>query len=129
MKSIFYRRDIKSIMNVLGTVAFALAGVAEAATVAPKNIITSSTDVSKLFCSAMNWMFYGLMAVGVIMFLVGGYTYATSGGDAEKVSKATKTLTYAAIAVVVGLLARGAPILIGSFFLGNSGAKGLDACG
>lgn len=88
--------------------------IARAAT-APTNIITSSADVVNLFCGILNWMFWGAIVLGVAMFLVGGYTYATSGGDAEKVSKATKTLTYAAIAVAVALVAQGVPFLIASF--------------
>jgi cytochrome b subunit of formate dehydrogenase len=98
--------------------------VAHGAT-APTNVITSSQDVVNLFCGALKWMFWGLIVLSVAMFLVGGYMYATATGDAEKVSKANKTLLYAAIAVVVALVALGAPMLIGSFFHVTSG---LNAC-
>jgi len=91
----------------------------------PTNIITSASDVTALFCGALLWMFWGLITFSVAMFLVGGYTYATSAGDPEKVGKATKTLTYAAIAVAVALIARGVPILIGTIFGVTSG---LDVC-
>jgi Type IV secretion system pilin len=91
---------------------------------APTNIITSPSSVVQLFCTVLGWMFWALIVLGVAMFIVGGYRYATSGGEAERVSKATKTLTYAAIALVVGLIAGGIPSLISSF-LGNGA---LNAC-
>ena len=61
------------------------------------------------------------------MILVGGYTYASSGGDPEKVGKATKTLLYASIGIVVALVAKGFPTLIGSF-LGTTLGKIGGAC-
>ena len=45
----------------------------------------------------------GLMCVVII--IIGGVTYATSQGDAGKVSKATKTLLYGVVGLVVCLLA------------------------
>jgi hypothetical protein len=101
-----------------------MASFAQGAT-EPTGVIQSASDVTNLFCGALLWMFWGLIVLGVAMFIVGGYTYATSGGDSEKVSKATKTLTYAAIALVVALIAKGVPSLIYSF-LGNN--SGLNAC-
>ena len=41
----------------------------------------------------------------VVIIIVGGITYATSQGDAGKVSKATKTLLYGVVGLVVCLLA------------------------
>ena len=96
-----------------------------ASTTAPTNIITSTDDVVKLFCGALNWMFWGLIVFGVAMFLYGGFLYATSAGEAEKVGKANKTLLYAAIALVVAFVAQGVPVLIASF-LGSS--TSLNAC-
>jgi len=72
-------------------------------------------------------MFWGLLVLSVAMFLVGGYMYATASGDPEKVGRANKTLLYAAIAVVVALVARGIPLLIGTFF--GVDANSLTACG
>lgn len=91
----------------------------------PTNLLTNTTAVSNLFCGVLLWMFWGLIVLGIAMFLVGGYTYATSNGDSEKVSKATKTLTYAAIALVVAIVARGVPLVIGSLL----GATGFNVCG
>ncbi|HEX4104176.1 MAG TPA: hypothetical protein VHZ04_01710 [Candidatus Paceibacterota bacterium] len=89
---------------------------------APPTPITSLTGaggVTGLFCSALDWIFWILIVLAVIMFLIGGYRYVTSGGEAEKVSKANRTLLYAAIAVVVGLVAAGVPSIVGSFVGGG----------
>ena len=58
---------------------------------APTNVITSADDVTKLFCAALAWMFWGLIVFAIAMFLYGGYLYATAAGEAEKVGKANKT--------------------------------------
>ena len=71
---------------------------------------------SNLFCPIINVMFYVLISIAVIMVFWGAYIYLTAGDDTEKVHKATKTLTYAAVAIVVALLARGFPSIIGSIF-------------
>ena len=109
---------------ILGGFFMALAGTANGVA-APTNVIANVTDVTNLFCGALLWMFWGLMVFSTAMFLVGGYRYATSQGNSEKVGTATKTLTYAAIGVAVALIAGGVPILIGNIF----GVSGLNACG
>jgi hypothetical protein len=101
------------------------AGIAAAATL-PKNIITNSSSVVTLLCNILSWVFWVFIVVAVIMTIYAAFLYATSGGDAEKVSKANKTFLYVAIAILVALMAGGFPMLIGSIF-GSSG--NLNACG
>jgi hypothetical protein len=55
------------------------------------------------------------------MVMWAAYNYLTAGDDTEKVHRATKTMTYAAIAVVVAILAEGFPVLVGSIFSVGSG--------
>ncbi len=110
-----------SIVGIL-TVLFTT-GTANAADPLPA-YITSTDQVVKLLCNALGWMFWALMVLGIAMFIVGGYLYATSSGEAEKVGKATKTLLYAAIAIAVGLIARGIPVLVATFI----GASGPSVC-
>lgn len=83
---------------------------------APTNIITTPSEVVALLCTIFNWMFWFLIVISSIMVLVAGYTYATSNGDSEKVQKATKTITYAALGVVAALLAKVFPEIVGSLF-------------
>ncbi len=42
--------------------------------------------------------------VGVILVIVAGYKYLTSGGDAKKLEGAQKTLTYAVIGIILVVL-------------------------
>lgn len=57
-------------------------------------------------------LFILLMVVSTIMFLVGGFHYLTSQGDSEKVKTATKTIVFGLLALAVGIVAKGLPILV-----------------
>ncbi len=84
---------------------------------APNPIVTNVSNLGDLlFCPIVNTMFYILIFLAVIMVIWAAYTYLTAGDDTEKVHRATKTITYAAVAVVVALLAKGFPMIVGSIF-------------
>src|SRR5690242_4545588 len=85
----------------------------------PRPAVNNTDDVANLFCGALTWIFWILIIFSIVMFLVGGYRYVTSGGEAERVRSANKTLLYAAIAVVVALVASGMPSLVSSFIGGG----------
>ncbi len=104
-------------------------GVAHAVTSAPVIVSNANQLGSSLFCPIMDWMFWTLIAVAVIMVMWAAYTYLTAGDDTEKVHRATKILTYAAVAVVVGLIAKGFPYLVGSIFSGSSNMTSPLDCG
>lgn len=61
-------------------------------------------------------MFWTLTFLTVVMVLVAAYQYLTSQGDPQKVGNATKTITWAAVAVIVALIAAVFPIIIGDIF-------------
>ena len=83
--------------------------------------INQPSDInSKILCPIFGWMFTFLITISAIMGLVGGYWYMTSRGDSEKVSKATKTITYAAVGVAVALAAKAVPSLISNLFGGGA---------
>ena len=79
--------------------------------------------VQKGLCPVGLYMFAILIVLSVIFVLYAAYLYLTSGGDAEKVTKATKTLTFTAVAIVVALVARAFPFIVGSFFGANLGSS------
>ncbi len=87
----------------------------------PESPLSSSDQIQPLFCALLGWVFWGLIVLAVVMFLVGGYKYATSSGEPENVKTANKILLYAVIAVVVALLAEGIPYVVESFFGGSIG--------
>lgn len=80
----------------------------------PTIAVTPQGVVSGM-CTVVNWLFYILMVLSVIMVLFAGYTFVTAGDDTEKVSKARKMITYAALGIVIALIAKGFPTLIASF--------------
>jgi len=50
-------------------------------------------------------LLYILGAVAVIMVIIGGFMYVTSGGDTTAVTKAKNTILYAVVGLVVAILA------------------------
>ncbi len=77
--------------------------------------INSPTDINtQVLCPIAAYMFWILIGLSVIMVIYSAFMYLTSQGETEKVSKATHTITYAAVAIVVALLARGFPALVAS---------------
>lgn len=77
--------------------------------------VTNPDDfVTLTICRVAGYMFWILIALSVVFVMIAAYKYLTSSGDEQKVSSATKTITFAAVAIVVALLARGFPVVIGS---------------
>jgi cytochrome bd-type quinol oxidase subunit 2 len=89
-------------------------------------VITNTAGVHKQICNVFNAMFDILITVSIIMILWAAYLYATAEDDMEQTTRAKKAIFYAAMGVVAALLARGFPLLIGSFFPG--GSQGVQAC-
>jgi hypothetical protein len=58
--------------------------------------------------------------LSVIMVLVGAFQFMTGAGDAEKISKAKKTIMYAAIGFAIALIASGVSSIIKSILLNQS---------
>ena len=79
--------------------------------------VNDTTDlVTKVICPTVDAMFYILMAVSTVMIMWAAYLFVTAEDDAEKVSKARKTITYAAIGIVVAFLAKAFPEILYSTF-------------
>lgn len=105
-------------------VIFLFAGVASAANTLPAitPIATSSSDVICILQSITDYMFWIILTVSTIMVMYAAYTYITATDDAEKTSKARKTITYAAVGIVVALMAKGFPSIIESVFPASVGS-------
>jgi type III secretory pathway component EscU len=88
------------------------------------NNINSMQSILQLFCTVFSWAFYFLIVLAVIFIIVAGFKYLTAAGDPEKVKSAGTMLIYTAVAIVVALLARAVPLIIGSFL----GASGVSSC-
>ena len=110
--------------GILLLLGLGTAGIAAAAGIAtPPALLTNETQLgSSLFCPIIDAMFYVLVFIAVVMVIWAAYLYLTAGDDTEQVHKATKTMTYAAVALVVGLVAFGFPSLVSSIFGSSAGS-------
>lgn len=59
-----------------------------------------------------NWIFFILIAIAIIFIILGGFMFVTAGGNAERTITARQYLMYAAIGILVGLLAKAIPALV-----------------
>ena len=90
----------------------------------PQGNINSLQSVLQLLCTVFAWAFYFLIVLAVIFIIVAAFKYLTAAGDPEKVKSAGTMLIYTVVAIVVALLARAIPLVIGSFL----GANGVSSC-
>ncbi|HEX4104177.1 MAG TPA: hypothetical protein VHZ04_01715 [Candidatus Paceibacterota bacterium] len=106
--------------------ALAFAQIEQPPVTAPGNItnINQITGTAGIICTIINWIFWLLIVLTIIFVLVAAFRYLTAAGDPEKVKKAGQTLLYAAIAVIVALIAKGLPLLVSSFIGGGLSGVG-----
>ena len=88
----------------------------------PYTNINQLTSASGILCTIINWMFWGLIVLTIIFVLIAAFKYLTAAGEPEKVKSAGNTLLYAAIAVVIALIAKGLPYIVASFIGASFGS-------
>lgn len=66
---------------------------------------TKNESVGKIITPIINTLLFILGAISVIMIIVAGIRYSTSGGDTGAVASAKNTLFYAILGLVVAILA------------------------
>ena len=81
-----------------------------------------------IFTSITNVLLFVIGAVAVIMIIIGGLRYVTSGGNSASISAAKNTILYAIIGIIVALLAYAIiHFVINSFSAGGGvGGGGVD---
>jgi heme/copper-type cytochrome/quinol oxidase subunit 2 len=106
--------------------ALAAAQISQPPVTAPSNItnINQITGAAGIICTIINWIFWLLIVLTIIFVLIAAFRYLTAAGDPEKVKKAGQTLLYAAIAVIIALIAKGLPLLVSSFIGGGLSGTG-----
>jgi hypothetical protein len=72
---------------------------------------TTVPDIIQLVIRILSWI---VGVVAVIMIIIGGLKYVTSGGDSASISSAKNTIIYALIGLVIAVLAQ----VIVTFVLG-----------
>lgn len=66
--------------------------------------LPDSTNVNDIIVSAINWFLAFLASLSVLMIVVAGIMYITSGGDESRIGTAKKWLTYSIVGLIVALL-------------------------
>ncbi len=82
------------------------------------NVENTDKDLDGTFNTVVNVIIGIVGFLAVIMIIVGGITYTTSAGDANKVKKAKDTIMYGVIGLIIALLA----FAIVNFVLKNLGS-------
>jgi len=77
---------------------------------------SGATGVGKLIRSIINVLSIIIGAIAVIMIIIGGFRYITSGGSAEGTKAARQTIVYAIVGLVIVALAQ----IIVHFVLNNT---------
>ena len=65
----------------------------------------ADTKVTSFIQTLVNVLLFILGAVCVVVIVLSGFFYATSGGDSALIAKAKNTLLYAVIGLIVAILA------------------------
>jgi hypothetical protein len=68
--------------------------------------VAGAADLDKIIRSVVGLLSIIVGVAAVIMIMVGGFKYITSGGDSSKASSAKSTITYAIIGLVIVALAQ-----------------------
>lgn len=82
---------------------------------APTTGINEVQDVFDLVNNIFNILFWLLIVLASVFIIWAAFTYLTAGGDPEKVKTANHRVIYAAVAVVVAVLAKAIPSVICNF--------------
>jgi len=111
---------MKKTLQVATAVAIAaLPLMAAAQTINIVNLPTNIRNVEALLgkiCNVINLIFTILLIVSVVFIILAAFTYLTGGGDPENVSKASRQILFAVVAVVVATFAKIIPAVVSSFF-------------
>jgi lysylphosphatidylglycerol synthetase-like protein (DUF2156 family) len=68
--------------------------------------VQANTSVSNIVRNVINILSIAVGIIAVIMIMIGGLRYVTSGGDSNSVNGAKNTILYAVIGLVIALLAQ-----------------------
>lgn len=89
-----------------------------AQTVTIDNPLTSNS-IMELVAQIADWLLKIGLVISTIIIIWAAIVFMTSGGSAERVTTARKTLWYAIIGIVILLLADGVAIFVKNFLGGN----------
>ena len=77
----------------------------------------SVSGLVAIFTDIVKWIYTIFFIVAVMFVIFAAFTYLTAGGDAEKVGNAKSQIIYAAVAIIVALLAVSLQAIIRNFLI------------
>ena len=92
------------VVLILGLAVFAPFGAGAA--------VSSVSHVVLILDRLAGWLFSALTGLAVVFFIFAAFNYLTAAGNPEKASAASQMLLYAALALAVGLVAKGVVFLV-----------------
>jgi hypothetical protein len=81
--------------------------------------ITSTQSIINLINRILFWVATVFWIAAAAFVFYAAFLYLTAAGDEEKVKKASHQLLYAVVAIAVGIMAYGLPVLVGAFLQGQ----------
>lgn len=72
---------------------------------ATKGSFGTRTELTTIVTGIINGVLYVIGILAVIMVIIGGVQYTTSGGDSAAVTKAKNTILYGIVGLVIAILA------------------------
>jgi len=67
--------------------------------------VKKGSDLEGIVLKVINYMIGGAALLAVVFLVVAGFMYITANGDETKIGKATKTLTFALVGLIVCFVA------------------------
>jgi hypothetical protein len=112
--------------NLISKVSIGLGALSLIMPVLASAQFQSGSTVQQVFslgCTIVNLLFAVLIFATIFFVVLAAFKYLTAGGDPEKVKAASHQLLFAAIAIVVALLAKGLPSIVNSIVGGTGTAN------
>lgn len=113
------KKIVVSLTVLAMAVGVALPGVADAATSTKfkdnacsglsqvgGSCSSGGSDIGRTISTILVWVSSIIGVVAVIMVMISGFKYITSGGDSQKIASAKSTLIYAIVGLIVVALAQ-----------------------
>jgi type IV secretory pathway VirB2 component (pilin) len=105
----FYILNMKKISSKALTTGVLFLGTLSSVAANPSswidNIDGPKKDLSTWVVEIINWMIGAAALAAVVMLIAAGFMYITANGAEDKITKATKTLTFAIVGLVVCFIA------------------------
>ena len=95
-----YKKLLLVAICLLPTIALAdIGGV-------PSQNVPNDVNLQGIVTNVINWAFGLLILLAAVFIIIAAFMYLSSGGNEDKVKQAKNYITYAAVAILIGFLAK-----------------------